>query len=160
MTLDSSVCSNNGSKTASLVSKRETVLLKTPKVFPDGWHAGDPIEVGALGQALSLKGRPAEAGSRSSGGVALASVKSAYGHTEGAAGLTGALLAVCALQAQVGVGVTPKCCIHQRSWLLALHKFGASAQPQPPEPIPVLTCRLRQGNMSIWTRLRKLGSAE
>ena len=49
--------------------------------------------MGALGQALS--GRPAERGSPATPGarVALASAKACYGHTEGAAGLTGALLA-------------------------------------------------------------------
>ena len=55
--------------------------------FNAGTPLGDPIEVGALGQALSSK----EGSSRA---VALGSVKSTYGHTEGAAGLTGALLAL------------------------------------------------------------------
>jgi 3-oxoacyl-(acyl-carrier-protein) synthase len=49
-----------------------------------GTPLGDPIEVGALGQALQGRG----AARRSV--VTLAAVKSCYGHTEGAAGLTGA----------------------------------------------------------------------
>jgi hypothetical protein len=51
-----------------------------------GTPLGDPIEVGALGQALSSKQGPGRS-------IVLGSVKSVYGHTEGAAGLTGALLA-------------------------------------------------------------------
>ncbi len=47
-----------------------------------GTPLGDPIEVSALGQALNARGR-----ARSQ--VAIAAVKSCYGHTEGAAGLTG-----------------------------------------------------------------------
>lgn len=48
-------------------------------VHGTGTPLGDPIEVGALGNALG----------RSSGNVVLGSVKASYGHTEGAAGLTG-----------------------------------------------------------------------
>ena len=61
-----------------------------------GTPLGDPIEVGALGQALS--GRQAKRTSpavpEDQSCVALASAKACYGHTEGAAGLTGALLAL------------------------------------------------------------------
>lgn len=82
-------------------------------VHGTGTPLGDPIEVGALGQALSAASAAASSlhsngtatgnGSGSGAGhrVTLASVKSCYGHTEGAAGLTGALLAVSSLQAQV-----------------------------------------------------------
>lgn len=45
-----------------------------------GTPLGDPIETGALGNAI-LKARAAECGR-----LALSSVKSCYGHTEGAAG--------------------------------------------------------------------------
>ena len=52
-----------------------------------GTPLGDPIEVNALGTALgSGKGN-----SRSRGQVAIGAVKSCYGHTEGTAGLTGAI---------------------------------------------------------------------
>lgn len=58
---------------------------------------GDPIEVGALGQAF--------AGSLGDPGgepiITTGSIKSCYGHSEGAAGLTGTLLAVQALRKQV-----------------------------------------------------------
>ena len=53
-----------------------------------GTPLGDPIEVNALGQAL----RPTR-GAVARGPLALGSVKSCYGHTEGAAGLTGIFLA-------------------------------------------------------------------
>lgn len=53
-----------------------------------GTPLGDPIEVNALGNAV----RPARGTQRPP--LALGSVKSCYGHTEGAAGLTGALLAL------------------------------------------------------------------
>ena len=68
-------------------------------VHGTGTPLGDPIEVGALGQA---------GGSRSNGNsnrtsaqpVVLGSVKSCYGHTEGAAGLTGLLMAAMAATQQ------------------------------------------------------------
>ena len=60
-----------------------------------GTPLGDPIEVGALGAALPA---PAQNGACS---VTVASVKSCYGHTEGCAGLTGALLAMQALRHRV-----------------------------------------------------------
>jgi len=76
-------------------------------VHGTGTPLGDPIEVGALGHALSREG-PHKALTGSAGGpgangapLRLLSVKSCYGHTEGAAGLTGAMLAVQALQQQV-----------------------------------------------------------
>ncbi len=63
-------------------------------VHGTGTPLGDPIELGALGQALS-----ATAGSQPEP-LVLGAVKSCYGHTEGAAGLTGALLAVNAITQQ------------------------------------------------------------
>ena len=51
-----------------------------------GTPLGDPIEVGALGQALQGKAAAPRT-------IAMGSVKSVFGHTEGAAGLTGLLLA-------------------------------------------------------------------
>ena len=58
-------------------------------VHGTGTPLGDPIEMGALGQALSRRAAPAGAGMHQ---LTIGSVKSCYGHTEGAAGLTGALL--------------------------------------------------------------------
>lgn len=66
-------------------------------VHGTGTPLGDPIETGALGQALSRKGHSGAAAHA----VTIASVKSCYGHTEGAAGLTGALLAIQAARHQV-----------------------------------------------------------
>lgn len=61
-----------------------------------GTPLGDPIEMGALGQALAVDVK-GEAQAR----LAVGSVKSCYGHSEGAAGLTGTLLAVQTLREQV-----------------------------------------------------------
>ena len=72
-------------------------------VHGTGTPLGDPIEVSALGQALASSDRAA-LGSRATDRDAcltLLGVKSCYGHTEGAAGLTGALLAVASLQQRV-----------------------------------------------------------
>lgn len=52
---------------------------------------GDPIEVGALGHALN---ETEDINHTEERAKALVSVKSHFGHTEGAAGLSGALLAV------------------------------------------------------------------
>lgn len=60
-----------------------------------GTPLGDPIEMGALGSAASRQSSPLPAP------MVIGSVKSCYGHTEGCAGLTGALLAIHALQHEV-----------------------------------------------------------
>jgi len=61
--------------------------LLSVAVHGTGTSLGDPIEMGALGQAL---------GSHRSPGLPIVytSVKSCYGHTEGCAGLLGALMAI------------------------------------------------------------------
>lgn len=61
-----------------------------------GTPLGDPIEVGALGFALAAGGKS----SSSERLLALGSSKSCCGHTEGTAGLTGALLAAVSLAQQ------------------------------------------------------------
>lgn len=60
-------------------------------VHGTGTPLGDPIEVGALAQALTVKGGlpPAGTGRPASLALTLGSVKACFGHTEGAAGLTG-----------------------------------------------------------------------
>ncbi|KFM27283.1 Erythronolide synthase, modules 1 and 2 [Auxenochlorella protothecoides] len=58
-------------------------------VHGTGTPLGDPIEMGALGAAAAR--------SLDSGPLTLGATKSCHGHTEGAAGLTGALQALCAL---------------------------------------------------------------
>lgn len=62
-------------------------------VHGTGTPLGDPIEIGALGQALGM--------SRGTSHVTVGAVKSCYGHTEGAAGVTGALLAISMLNSAV-----------------------------------------------------------
>ena len=56
-----------------------------------GTPLGDPIEVGALGHALGAK---EDANNLHMDPFGLISVKSCFGHTEGAAGLSGAMLAM------------------------------------------------------------------
>jgi len=89
----------NGPSQSALISTAPAVAgvsssdVRFVSVHGTGTALGDPIEVGALASAL-----PAHAqqpfGSGSSP-LTLASNKSCYGHTEGAAGLTGLLLAAC-----------------------------------------------------------------
>lgn len=66
-----------------------TASVRFVSVHGTGTALGDPIEIGALAQALP--------GGNTTGGshapLTLASNKSCYGHTEGAAGLTGLVLA-------------------------------------------------------------------
>ena len=72
--------------------------LRFVAVHGTGTPLGDPIEVGALGQALrgsssSSSSSSYQQESSAPPPVVLGSVKSCYGHTEGAAGLTGLLMA-------------------------------------------------------------------
>jgi acyl transferase domain-containing protein len=100
----STLTAPNGPAQTALV----TAALRVAGAAPDavafvavhgtGTPLGDPIEMGALGQALSCKG----AAPGGEGKVVIGSVKSCFGHTEGAAGLTGTLLALQALSHQVG----------------------------------------------------------
>ena len=62
-----------------------------------GTPLGDPIELGALAQVLQS--------TSSAAATTLVSNKSCYGHTEGAAGLTGLLLASCVLHQATAPGV-------------------------------------------------------
>lgn len=63
-------------------------------VHGTGTPLGDPIEMGALGQALSSYS------ASTMHRIAIGSVKSCYGHTEGAAGLTGTLQTLQAMNNQ------------------------------------------------------------
>lgn len=62
---------------AQILESRATIGFVA--VHGTGTPLGDPIEVGALGNAFA----------HTPGNLVLASVKASYGHTEGAAGLTG-----------------------------------------------------------------------
>ena len=64
-----------------------------------GTPLGDPIEVGALVAAFTSPSSRSQSAS-SPRVLSLASVKSCYGHTEGAAGITGLLLAAAATHQQ------------------------------------------------------------
>jgi acyl transferase domain-containing protein len=68
--------------TALAVGEVDPGELRFLSVHGTGTALGDPIEVGALAQALPVAAQ-----------LTLLSNKSCYGHTEGAAGLTGLLLA-------------------------------------------------------------------
>eukprot|EP00951_Prasinocladus_malaysianus_P028501 scaffold259804_cov46-Prasinocladus_malaysianus.AAC.1 len=65
-------------------------------VHGTGTPLGDPIEIGALSNATACGAHKC---------LALVSVKSCYGHTEGAAGITGLCMAAFGLQHQVGPGI-------------------------------------------------------
>ena len=79
-------------KTALAAAGLSSTAVRFLSVHGTGTSLGDPIEIGALAQALpgSGSGRP---GGQPAAPLTLASNKSCYGHTEGAAGLTGLLLA-------------------------------------------------------------------
>ncbi len=78
-----------------------------------GTPLGDPIEVAALGQAA----RPGQ-GFGGASHMTLGAVKSCYGHTEGAAGLTGALLAIQSLTHAVRV-LTAPCISHRPMYVIS-----------------------------------------
>ena len=86
----------NGPSQSALISTALAVAgvssadVRFVSVHGTGTALGDPIEIGALATAL-----PAHAQQSYRGPLTLASNKSCYGHTEGAAGLTGLLVAVC-----------------------------------------------------------------
>ena len=70
--------------------------MASVSIHGTGTPLGDPIEAGALGQALGSGGggrkqQPGRSGERP---LATVSSKACYGHTEGTAGLTGLLLAL------------------------------------------------------------------
>ena len=92
---------NGPSQTAlvqqALVSGQlQASAVGTISVHGTGTPLGDPIEVGALGQGLRF--REPSVGSHPRNPLELVSNKSCFGHTEGAAGLTGLLLVVGSLQ--------------------------------------------------------------
>jgi len=87
----SSLTAPNGPSQTALVAQAlryaslDAACLVNVSLHGTGTPLGDPIEVNALGEALnSTNNRP----------LALGSIKSCYGHTEGAAGLTGLFLAI------------------------------------------------------------------
>lgn len=71
-------------------------------VHGTGTPLGDPIEVGALSQALP---GGSNGSSNGSSGVTLLSNKSCFGHTEGTAGITGLLLSMAALHSEAAPAV-------------------------------------------------------
>ena len=78
-------------RTALAAGRLAASQLGLVSVHGTGTPLGDPIEVGALAQALR------GSGIIDSGAATLASNKACFGHTEGSAGITGLLLAVTAL---------------------------------------------------------------
>ena len=79
--------------TALAVAGISSADVRFVSVHGTGTALGDPIEIGALATALPAHAQ--QPYGSSSGPLTLASNKSCYGHTEGAAGLTGLLLAAC-----------------------------------------------------------------
>ena len=86
-----------------------------------GTPLGDPIEMGALGQALA-----SSSGKDSPPNISIGSVKSCYGHSEGAAGLTGSLLAIKALTTQANMLIRIFLSEHLQSPLIFSHRSPRS----------------------------------
>ena len=103
-----------------------------------GTPLGDPIEVGALGQALATKGTVD--GSQRLTPLSLASSKSCYGHTEGAAGLSGILMAAACLGASAVApvmhlrGLNPHVAAALGQWQWQRQQRSASAAAVPLQP--------------------------
>ncbi|GAB3838660.1 type I polyketide synthase [Kribbella italica] len=78
-------------RTAHLVADVDPSTIEYVEAHGTGTEVGDPIEVRALGKAFAL-------GTGATGFCRLGSVKAAVGHTDAAAGVTGLITAVLALQ--------------------------------------------------------------
>ena len=88
---------------AALASARsDPAAVAAVAVHGTGTALGDPLELGALATALGGEEGGAS-GARSLSPTALVSTKAVYGHTEGAAGVAGALMAA----AVAGDAITP-----------------------------------------------------
>ena len=101
----------NGPSQSALISTAlaaagiSSLDVRFVSVHGTGTALGDPIEVGALASALPAQSQQQPFTSGSSSPLTLASNKSCYGHTEGAAGLTGLLLAACMAGQQVAPAI-------------------------------------------------------
>ena len=100
----SSLTAPNGPSQTALVSHAlrhaslQSSELSYIALHGTGTPLGDPIEVNALGQALTGNvGAPRP--------VSLGSIKSCFGHTEGAAGLTGLFLAIAAAHSTISAPI-------------------------------------------------------
>lgn len=104
----SSLTAPNGPSQTTLIS--EALIrdgnnhLTSMALHGTGTPLGDPIEISALGQALTKRPRDKSAQ------LTLSSVKSCYNHVEGAAGLTGLLLAMATAEHAMGLP-----CMHLRN---------------------------------------------
>ncbi|KAK9866518.1 hypothetical protein WJX84_000275 [Apatococcus fuscideae] len=93
----SSLTAPNGPSQQALVASclqeanLDAAAVALVAVHGTGTPLGDPIEVGALGGVLKANGPGPHS-------LTLSSNKACYGHTEGTAGITGALLALTSLQ--------------------------------------------------------------
>lgn len=98
-------------------------------VHGTGTALGDPIEMGALSQALA----EATSSNQDFNTVALVSNKSCYGHTEGTAGITGLLLSIAVTHEQKTPGimhlrnVNPYVAAAMRDWSRICQGTGAGA---------------------------------
>ena len=146
----------NGPAQSALI---RTALTAGPAIDPSqigvvsihgtGTPLGDPIEVGALAQALP----------RGRSGIAVISNKSCFGHTEGAAGLTGLLAAVGPLRHGALPGImhlremNPYVTSALADWTKKRGGFGAgAAAPRQRAPAPVLS-----GDSSMLTGTSSFG---
>jgi acyl carrier protein len=84
-------------RTALATAHSHPDVVQLMSMHGTGTPLGDPIEVNALGHAMETSSKSS---SRNHHLVTLASAKACFGHTEGAAGIHGALAAILGLQRQ------------------------------------------------------------
>ncbi|TDD61590.1 alpha/beta fold hydrolase [Kribbella antibiotica] len=110
-------------RTAHLVAGVDPRTIEYVEAHGTGTEAGDPIEVRALAKAFAL-------GTADKGFCRLSSVKASVGHTDAAAGVTGLITAVLALQNGVIPG-THNFREPHPDLILAESPFTISAEPLP-----------------------------
>ena len=136
----SSLTAPNGPAQGSLISTAlaaagaAALEVSALSLHGTGTPLGDPIEVGAVAAALGGSGAQPQARP-----LGLMSNKSCYGHTEGAAGLLGLLLAAGALRMQAAVPIMH---LRQLNPHVAAALQGVARRAHVPLQLSGMTCCL------------------
>ena len=136
----SSLTAPNGPAQSSLISTALAAAgaaaqeVSAVSLHGTGTPLGDPIEVGAV--ATALGGSRAQPWTRP---LSLMSNKSCYGHTEGAAGLSGLLLAAGSLRTQAAVPIMH---LRQLNPHVAAALLGVARRAHVPLQLSGMTCCL------------------